>query len=287
MSKNQTSLTESPVQLAQVVIDPKTLSHIFEDDSFSLAKIFLSLTRQKLIFIWGLLILLTLVAFYVFFSTTKFDYITTIQIGTEFVGSSSSDNEQIISSNLVQPPKTVVSILQKSIIPIQLQQQHKQFPENKLKISVSTPKDTDIVILSSKGSDKQEAEISKLHQSVIDTLAVSHMKKTASKITALNDLLFDAEQKLKQTKSLSNEINSATTEKSTQISRLESTIEETNWKLAQFMPTQAPFETIKSIEPSGLSKKTIIFIGVILSFISAIFIALFFDFLSNLKELST
>ena len=275
MEKKPEEVTASPI-----LIDPRMLNNYYDhDDEINLVDLWLSLLAHKNVFFIIFIFIISLAAIYIAVTPKTYNYKTDIAIGTQ-----TSQTSQTSQTQLIQPPEAIAANLENAIIPKIVMQQHLKHPNNKLDVTVSSPKNTNSVLLTSKGTIDQKEAITKLHQQLINVLAESHRKKAASMLDYLKDELTSSQSMLTKLSAQSKQLSANNDQITLQLINLENTIRETKRNIAQFTETHSAMGTVQSIKPANKSSKLILAVSIVLGLFMGVFAALFTGFLTKVKE---
>ena len=141
----------------------------YYDDEISLVDLWLVLVKRKklLFFIMGLFIVGGLILAFVL--PKQYSYSTSIEIGSRII----KDNVQPIES-----PETLLAKIQESYIPLVQHQYRKENPTDlgKYGIKARIPKGSQIIVLGSKGSEKNSSIYTALQQRVVDEVKNDHKR---------------------------------------------------------------------------------------------------------------
>ena len=272
MDKKPEDATATPI-----LIDPRMLNNYYDhDDEINLVDLWLSLLAHKNVFFIIFIFIISLAAIYITVTPKTYNYKTDIAIGTQ--------TSQTSQTQLIQPPEAIAANLENAIIPKIVMQQHLKHPNNKLDVTVSIPKNTNSVLLTSKGTLDQKEAITKLHQQLINVLAESHRKKAASMLDYLKDELTSSQSMLTKLSAQSKQLSANNDQITLQLINLENTIRETKRNIAQFTETHSAMGTVQSIKPANKSSKLILAVSIVLGLFMGVFAALFTGFLTKVKE---
>ena len=265
-----------------IIIDPRMLNNFYDQsDEISLVDLWLSLVKQKKIFFTTTLIIILLAVLYILFIPETYTYKTDITIGTQAQAQAQAQAQ--VQAQLIQSPEAIAANLNNAIIPKLLKQQHLSQPENKLLVSTSTPKNTDSVLLTSKGSLGQKDVISELHLQLINVLAKSHSKKVQHKLDYLKQELISSQSILANLNKKSQTSSSESEQITLQMINIENNIRQTKRDIAEFTPTHSAMGTVQSVKPN-ISSQLILVISMVLAVFMGIFAALFAGFIAKVKE---
>ncbi|MFT5706304.1 MAG: hypothetical protein ACI9ES_000576 [Oceanospirillaceae bacterium] len=268
-----------------IIIDPRMLNNYYaQDDEISLVDLWLSMVKQKNILFSTMLAVIVMAIVYIVIVPETYTYKTEIAIGTQTQTQTQAQAQAQAQAQLIQSPETIVASLDNAIIPKILMQQHLTQPDNQLDVSASIPKNTDSVLLTSKGTIAQKEAIAKLHQHLITILAESHQNKIQNTLGYLNDELISSQSMLvKLNKKLQS--SAGDNEQITlQVINLENNIRQTKRSIAEFTPTRSAMGTVQSVKPTNKSSKLILAVSIVLGLFLGIFAALFAGFIAKVKE---
>ena len=255
-------------------IDPVIINNYqIHNDEASLVDLWLSLVAQKKVFFITTALSVTLAIIYILIMPETYTYKTNISIGTQ------------AQAQLIQSPDEVVTYLDSAVIPKLLKQQHLNQPDKKFDVSASSPKKTNSVLLSSKGTIAQKEAIMKLHQQLVDTLVESHQDKASHTLYYLNEELTSSKATLSKLTKLSKSRTGNNESVMMQIINLENNIRATKQNIARFSDTRSAMGTIQSIKPTK-SNQFILVISIVLSLFIGFFATLLARFLVKVKERS-
>lgn len=152
------------------VQDPNLAAYIqnntFEDE-INLVDLWLVLVKRKNVLMGVTILCLIAGLSYAFFVPPKYQYSTSIEIGTQL-----TDGKLTV----VESPETVLAKVQESYIPIVRQEYLVAHPELKsvAVVEARVPKDSQIVVITSEGPE-EEAEMHKvLQQAIVDRMKKDH-----------------------------------------------------------------------------------------------------------------
>lgn len=138
------------------------------NDEIDLIEIWLVIIRHLRLFIFATLIVVVAGMIFSFLHTPSYDYSVTVQIG---------GIRNRSAFDLVEKPESVVAALQNSIIPSVLAKYASTHPGSELaalKIDVTNPANSDVVVLRARGTVDQKNQITEVLTSVIDELDATH-----------------------------------------------------------------------------------------------------------------
>lgn len=145
----------------------QTLPVHYDEDEINLVDLWLVLVKRKLILVGVVVACMFLGLLYTIAVPPSYQYSTSIEIGTRINGTELS---------VVESPETVLAKVKESYIPLAQQDYFDQHSEQEsvVKIDVRVPKNSQIIVLSSKGPDDQGDIHKALQQSVVDRLKKDH-----------------------------------------------------------------------------------------------------------------
>jgi hypothetical protein len=143
-------------------------------DQFSLADLVASLWRQKFLILAIVLLSGVIGATFALVRSPVHEYTTTIEIGSQLV------DDQL---RPIEPPQNVVAKLEHTFIPeairtYQAEMQADGEAVHRLRVQVFSPRDTDLVVLSSHGPLALADYYIPLHERVLDRLIEDHDRET-------------------------------------------------------------------------------------------------------------
>jgi capsular polysaccharide biosynthesis protein len=140
----------------------------YYEDEISLIDLWLVLVRRKKLLIATFLAIVVMGLVAAFVMPKKYSYSTSIEIGSRVI----EDRVQPIES-----PQTLLAKISESYIPfVQLQYRNENSGDNIYKISARVPKDSQIIVLESKGSEEDENVYKDLQQRVINQVQSDHKR---------------------------------------------------------------------------------------------------------------
>lgn len=264
-----TSLTDP------VIIDPRLFNNYSDSgDGVSLVELWILFVKYKKMLFISMLAVIVLAFVYMLFIPEQYIYKTDISIGTQS------------ESQLVQSPEAIVANLDNAIIPKLLKQQHIKQPGNKLKVFASIPKDTDSVLLTTKGTVDQGTAIITLHKQLIAILAESHTSKTQHMVDYLKDDLISSQLMLDELNNKTLGSQGDNEQIILQIISIKENIRKTKRNIAEFTPTYSALGTIQSLKPTNKNIKIIIVASLFIGLFIGTSSVLFAGFLDKVKNQS-
>jgi len=199
----------------------------------------------------------------------KYTYSTSIQIGSQIINASIKSFES---------PQTLLAKLQHSFIPQALNEHQLSNPldKNKYKIKASVPKNSDIIILEVKGTEKHSDSIVALLQSVTQKAIQDHNRIFQSVKRSLETSLSQATNNIKSHINSNNNENEITANKNI--------IEPLTSQLANLRNTREVLPPIRSLNPTSGSRKTIVIVYAFAGIFLGVFAAFFTAFLSKVNQ---
>lgn len=242
------------------------------DDEISLVDIAIILLRRKRMIAAIIASFIALSVITISLTPKKYTFSTSIEIGSQIIDGAVKPFET---------PQTLLAKVQHSFIP-QAQDEHRKSNlgvKNKYNIKASSPKNSTIIILKTNGTEDQAVTITNLLQSVTLKATQDHMRIYDAVKQNLAALIEQAKSELTtldSKKDKQNEIRQL----------LKGNIEVYKSRLINLRNTREIFPPMKSIEPTGTSRKLIIIIAAFTGVFLGVFSALFTEFLSKVKQKS-
>ena len=239
-------------------------------DEISLIDIAMVLVRRKNM-IAAITIIITALGTGIALSKSKtYTFSTSIELGSQVI------NGAILP---FESPQTLLAKLQYSFIPQILSEQQLSNPgERRYTISPRVPKSSDIIVLEVKGTEDQADLLTDLLHQVTEKTIQDHKRIYEAVKQNYTLLKTQAEGEMALLKS---EGNGRTEE----IRLLTKSIDTYNSKLANLRNTREVSSPIRSIGPTGSSRKLII-IAALAGIFAAIFSAFFAEFVAKIKKAS-
>ena len=239
------------------------------DDEISLFDLTMVLVRRKRMIAITTTVIILLGVVAALLVPKSYTFATSIEIGSQILGGAIKPFES---------PETLLAKMQHVFIPQALNEQRQTNPEDetKYKITASIPKSSVIIVLEIKGTEDETDFLKSLLQSITQKATLDHgriydsvRKNIASRLKQATSVL----QMLK--KSDGNE---------TEIATQQNLIEAYSSQLANLRETREILPPMKSIEPTGTSRKLIVIIAAFAGIFLAVFSAFFAEFVSKIKE---
>lgn len=303
MDCNENKQSVSSVSASQYSY-PTTFNHL-QDDEINLLDIWRILVKRKKMIITISLLITLLSSTYAVLRPEIYSYSTAIQIGSLFAGNSEKPVDTV---------KNAASKLKELYINSVLNDFYRTNPEQakNIKINVSIPKDSEILVIGSKCSEKQAPLYIQLINKISTKLIDNHSDTIKKTRTVLLEQLEGSKNRLAlladNEKELSKRIegfdkafkaspinNSGTTALvMTELSQQQHQISSEKFSLlSQIASNESEFNLIqdtkllypveKSIEPVGIDTKLIIIASILAGLILGIFTALMWDFIEKTK----
>ncbi len=294
----------------------QTLPVHYDEDEINLVDLWLVLVKRKLILVGVVVASAVAALLYVVVVPPSYQYSTSIEIGTRLNGTELS---------IVESPETVLAKVKESYIPLAQQNylnNHSEF-KSVVKIDAHIPKGSQIIVLTSKGSEEKSDIHMTLQQSVVDMLKKDHSRIFGGLRKEMEIMLNLATEKLERLKEDSNvftleerdtgltkEDRKITTKKiisepetlalmmknnNIQKSRellaenklaqdvQRDTIARLEIQQANLRETRALLPPMRSPEPAGPGKTLIILLSLVLGLMLGVFAAFFAEFLSKVR----
>jgi uncharacterized membrane protein len=255
--------------------EPKP-SYIYEagyssDNEISLVDLAMVLVRRKrmLALITTFIIALGLVV--ALLAPKSYTFSTSIEIGSQIINGAIKPFES---------PETLLAKIQYAFIPQTLNEQQQTIPEDetKYKITARIPKNSVIIVLEIKGTEDKADLLKSLLQSITQQAIFDHSRiyDTVRKNIA---------SRLKQT-TTELEILKKTSDNETDVVTQQNLIEVYSSQLANLRETREILPAMKSIEPTGTSKKLIVIVAAFAGVFLGVFSAFFAEFIAKVREAS-
>ena len=176
------------------------------EDEISLVDLWLVIKKRKKIIYYSVIVFTLLSLLFALTRADKYQYKTTIEIGTKVVNG---------EFKKIESPSTALAKLNESYIPLVLSEyvrKHDPEHKNKYEIKARIPKNSEIIVLESKGREDQEAVYTQLlnqaaqkinqdHQDIIRLIQKNidiEINKLSSQVQAYNDEIGLLTSKLKR-----------------------------------------------------------------------------------------
>ncbi len=145
----------------------------YEEDSINLVDLWLELVRHRVIIFTSVVLALIAGLLLAFLLPQKYNYTSTIEIGSTLTQAASGTTSQ-----LIDPPETVLAKVQESYIPLAQQQFRKTHPDSNAfyKINARIPKGSQLVVLEAKGTEADSTNYLQQLQAVTKYLLQDHQR---------------------------------------------------------------------------------------------------------------
>lgn len=142
----------------------------YRDDTIDLVDILVILIKRKRIIFWSVFCSLAAGVFFLLSKPPLYSYVTAIEIGSQMT----EDGTPVF----FESAQTLKSKLESAYIPQVLQAFARAYPEDnnikKLKISVNVPKQSELIIISAKGSEDQSKLLLDIEHRILDLITKDH-----------------------------------------------------------------------------------------------------------------
>jgi uncharacterized protein involved in exopolysaccharide biosynthesis len=293
----------NPVSAPQYAYPPMIYP---QDDEINLLDIWRVLAKRKKLVI-AVSLLITLVGSgYAILKPEVYAYSTAIQLGSFFVNGKQAAVDEAKSAVSKVKEAYLISVLN------DFYRENPGHPKN-IKIDVSAPKDSEILIISRKCPESEEAVSQQLINKISAKLVDGHGENIKAFRNTLSEQIANAKKRLELLENNEKELNkrikgfdktfkaapidnSGTTvlvmttlsTQKHQISieklSLQSEIMEKESELSLIQDTRLLYPVTKSIEPVSIDKKLMILLAVFAGFILGISIALMWDYVEKMKS---
>lgn len=240
------------------------------DDEISLIDLVMVLVRRRnlmtIVFV-STIILGTIGAL---LTPKTYTYSTSLQIGSRVIQGTIEPFES---------SQTLLAKLQYSFIPLTLSNLRSADPDNKkyYNVDATVPINSQIIILEIKGTDDQAPLITQLLRNISKKVTLDHERIYNAIKQNLIALINQAKTELT---TLSTKDSDQTDKKQL----LHKNIEVYQGELANLQNTHAISSPMKSLEPTGISKRLIVMISIFIGIIIAIIAAFIAEFVQKVKE---
>lgn len=166
----------------------------YYEDEISLEDLAIALWNQKWVIAAVAILTVAIGAGYAFTRPVLYQYTTTIEIGTLLSG------EQ---TRPIEPPQNVVAKLERNYIPEAIRTYEEDLRDTnghsgRLRVDASSPRDTDLVVLTSEGTEELADYYLPLHQRILKRLAEDHARESELERVRLKNELAEARQELQE-----------------------------------------------------------------------------------------
>lgn len=239
------------------------------NDALNLIDLVIILVKRKMLIILTTIFFLVLGIAAASITTKKYTYSTSLEIGS-----------QLISGSIVtfESPQTLLAKLQYNFIPQVLNEQtliNNNAPR-KYKIKTSIPKMSNLIIISVKGTEEDADTIKTLLHNTTQKVVLDHNHIYKS---IKSDLSLQLEENIKTLSKLSSNADNRDERNS-----LRNRVAVQSSLLTNLRNTREISPPIKSVESSSINIKLIIIAMTITGLLTAVFIALFAEFITKVQE---
>ena len=260
--KNNTSSELKPVYIHEGLYSA--------DDEISLIDLAMVLVRRKKMIVITIIFFIALSVIFALLTPKSYTFSTSIEIGSQTVGGTIKSFES---------PQTLLAKMQHVFIPQVLSKQRQAAPDNKEKYSIkaSIPKSSTLIVLETKGAEEKTDLMTKLLHNITQEAIHDHQRiynAVKKNLLALK----------KQSNAELTTLNSAKNQSSEARRLLRSKIEVYETELANLRNTREILPPMKSVEPTGISRKLIVIIAAFAGIFLAIFSAFLAEFIAAVKE---
>jgi len=245
-------------------------SDLSTNDDISLVDLAVILIRHKIMIS---MIFIIIVALSVVLAITKpntYTYTASIEIGSQFISGSVKRFES---------PQTLLAKLNHGFIPQVLNELQLSSPDNKKRynIKVNIPKNSQIIVLELTSTSDQADAKKEILQKIISKALQDHKRI----YDAVKRNYISLSEQAKADLAAQNTTNKLSPD---EIKYIKNKIESYKLHLANLQPTREILSPIKSLGPTGGNKKMIVIISATFGIFLAVFIALFAEFSTKVKE---
>ena len=200
-----------------------------------------------------------------------YTYSTSIEIGSQIISGTISPFES---------PETLLAKMQHVFIPQALNEQRQTNPEDKkiYKITASIPKSSIIIVLEIKGAENGTDLLKSLLQNITQKAILDHSRIYDSVRKNITSRLKQATSEL--------QILKKTDDNETEITTQQRLIEVYSSQLANLRETREILPAMKSIEPTGTSRRLIVIVAAFAGVFLGVFSAFFAEFIAKVRETS-
>lgn len=241
------------------------------ENEISLVDLAMVLVRRKILIVVITTFIVALGLIIAFLVPKSYTFSTSIEIGSQII------------DNTIKPfesTETLLAKIQHVFIPQTLNEQRQTNPENneRYKIKTSIPKSSVIIILEINGTEDDADLLKSLLQSISQKATLDH------------DRIYDAVKKNITSRLKQATYEVATLKKSnnneTELSRQQNLIEGYSSQLTNLRETREILPAMKSLEPTGISRKLIVIITAFVGVFLGVFSAFFAEFIAKVRETS-
>ena len=198
----------------------------------------------------------------------EYTFSTSLEIGSQIING---------SVKTFETPQTLLAKLKYSYIPQVLNEQRQTDSEsnNKYSIKVSIPESSDIIVLTVNSTNKQADLMGRLLQNITQKAVLDHNR-------IFESVKRDLHTRLEQMKIKLSDLGSGSDNRAEKAS-LQSNVEGLSSQLANLRNTREILPPMKSLEPSGISRKLIVIIATFSGLFIAVFAVFFVEFVAKVR----
>lgn len=272
-------------------------------DEIRLADVWLVLVRRRLVIAALVLVSVAFGIVHAFLTTSLYDYTTIIEVGTRYAD---GRNEFGGRAELIEPIETARAKVAGGYIAQVLQAHIKNSNDAaSYEIKAEVPKNSQVIILKSRGTAESEPIYVALHGAIVERLRLDHLRvqnalrkdletRLETQQRSLTELreqarLFDAQLKrLEGKRELPvRELSYLTSLRLADNRRAQSEmirlIDNVREQLTNMRETSAVVPPMRSLNPVGLGKETTITLSALVGLFLGVIVALFVDFASRAR----
>lgn len=233
------------------------------DDEISLVNLMAALLRRKLLIVTIVIITLSSGLAFALLTPRTYTSSVIIEVGTQLIDGSIQTFER---------PAALLAKLQYSYIPQVLSEHRQSNPDDKgkYKIKSSVPKGSNIILTESNGNEDQTDTLNNLLQVISQKAIQDHTHIFESIKKDLESRLEQANIKLELLKNRDGD--------DTEVSNVLGNIESLKTQVSNLRNTRIVLQPMKSLEPTGTSRKVIVIISLFAGIGIGVFAAFFADF---------
>lgn len=241
------------------------------DDEISLIDLTMVLINRKKLISLIVIVFIVLGIAAALLIPKKYTYSTSIEIGSQIFNGAIKPFES---------PETLLAKVQHVFIPQALNEQRQTNPEDKTKykITASIPKSSVIIVLEINGTEEQTDIMKHLLQGITQQATLDHSRIYDSVKKNITSLLNKATTELQMLKK--------TNDNETEVATQQSMIKVYSSQLANLRNTREILPPMKSIEPTGTSRKLIVIVAAFAGVFLGVFSAFFAEFVAKVREAS-
>lgn len=284
-------VTSLPPDLADVTLYERR-SESRDADEISLVDVWLVLMRRKFIIAAIVLVSVALGFVYAVFTPHSYAYTTIIEIGTDG------------QNKLIEPLETARAKVVDGYIAQVLQEHLKKSPDDgaRYEIKAEVPKNSQVLVLRSKGTADKEPVYAALHAVVVDRLRSDHLRIQSVSRRELETQLEMRERSFADLREQArlfevqinrlegkNELlayltNLRLLDNQRAQSELVPLIDNVRLQLANMRETGAVVSPMRSLDPVGLGRKSTVMLSSLIGLFVAVIAALLVDFVLRTRE---